>query len=164
MGEGGIALVAWLLAPAPDLADRLAGIVAEAPGDETLELMWGSPGLLLVADAIGAADERRALAGHLLERLGAETPGVWMQDLYGSKVAYLGPAHGFAGVVAALAEPLPVATATLSATAVREGELANWPPTLGAPLVDQRGDHLPEFGELWDEMTSVRRSVRGATW
>jgi ring-1,2-phenylacetyl-CoA epoxidase subunit PaaC len=32
------------------------------------------------------------------------------------------------------------------------------------PLVDQRGEHTPEFAELWDEMTSVRRSVAGATW
>jgi ring-1,2-phenylacetyl-CoA epoxidase subunit PaaC len=32
------------------------------------------------------------------------------------------------------------------------------------PLVDQRGEHLPEFGQLWEEMTEVRRSVAGATW
>ena len=32
------------------------------------------------------------------------------------------------------------------------------------PLVDDRGEHTPEFAELWDEMTMVRRSVPGATW
>jgi ring-1,2-phenylacetyl-CoA epoxidase subunit PaaC len=32
------------------------------------------------------------------------------------------------------------------------------------PLVDQRGEHRPEFAELWEEMTMVRRSVLGATW
>jgi ring-1,2-phenylacetyl-CoA epoxidase subunit PaaC len=32
------------------------------------------------------------------------------------------------------------------------------------PLVDQRGQHLPEFNQLWEEMTEVRRSVAGATW
>jgi ring-1,2-phenylacetyl-CoA epoxidase subunit PaaC len=32
------------------------------------------------------------------------------------------------------------------------------------PLVDDRGEHAPEFAELWDEMTMVRRSVAGATW
>ena len=32
------------------------------------------------------------------------------------------------------------------------------------PLVDQRGDHAPQFAELWEEMTMVRRSVVGATW
>ena len=32
------------------------------------------------------------------------------------------------------------------------------------PLVDERGEHTPEFGELWEEMTVVRRSIAGATW
>jgi ring-1,2-phenylacetyl-CoA epoxidase subunit PaaC len=32
------------------------------------------------------------------------------------------------------------------------------------PLVDLRGEHAPEFAELWEEMTMVRRSVAGATW
>jgi len=32
------------------------------------------------------------------------------------------------------------------------------------PLVDERGEHLPEFDQLWSEMTEVRRSVAGATW
>jgi ring-1,2-phenylacetyl-CoA epoxidase subunit PaaC len=32
------------------------------------------------------------------------------------------------------------------------------------PLVDQRDGHRPEFEQLWEEMTEVRRSVPGATW
>ena len=32
------------------------------------------------------------------------------------------------------------------------------------PLLDERGKHTPEFAELWEEMTMVRRSVVGATW
>ena len=32
------------------------------------------------------------------------------------------------------------------------------------PLVDHRDGHLPEFEQLWNEMTEVRRSVPGATW
>jgi ring-1,2-phenylacetyl-CoA epoxidase subunit PaaC len=32
------------------------------------------------------------------------------------------------------------------------------------PMVDRRGEHLPEFADLWEEMTMVRRSVAGATW
>ena len=32
------------------------------------------------------------------------------------------------------------------------------------PLVDERGEHAPEFEQLWSEMTEVRRSVAGATW
>jgi 1,2-phenylacetyl-CoA epoxidase catalytic subunit len=29
---------------------------------------------------------------------------------------------------------------------------------------DWRDEHAPEFAELWEEMTMVRRSVAGATW
>ena len=60
MGEGGIALVAWLLAPTPTLADRLAELVVVEPANETLELLWGSPGLLLIADVMleRTGDER----------------------------------------------------------------------------------------------------------
>jgi ring-1,2-phenylacetyl-CoA epoxidase subunit PaaC len=32
------------------------------------------------------------------------------------------------------------------------------------PLADVRDEHLPEFRQLWEEMTMVRRSVAGATW
>jgi hypothetical protein len=28
----------------------------------------------------------------------------------------------------------------------------------------ERGEHTPELAELWDEMTSVRRSIPGAQW
>ena len=32
------------------------------------------------------------------------------------------------------------------------------------PLVEKREGHTPEFNDLWEEMTMVRRSVPGATW
>jgi 1,2-phenylacetyl-CoA epoxidase catalytic subunit len=32
------------------------------------------------------------------------------------------------------------------------------------PQLEARGEHTPEFEQLWEEMTSVRRSVAGATW
>src|SRR6266568_228428 len=32
------------------------------------------------------------------------------------------------------------------------------------PLIEVRDEHIPEFAELWEEMTMVRRSVTGATW
>jgi ring-1,2-phenylacetyl-CoA epoxidase subunit PaaC len=32
------------------------------------------------------------------------------------------------------------------------------------PLFTVRNEHVPEFAELWEEMTFVRRSVAGATW
>jgi lantibiotic modifying enzyme len=155
MGESGIALVAWLLAPSATLADRLAELVAVDADHDTLELMWGSPGLLLVADAMldGTGEERwaaawRAIAEHVLARWGDSEPRLWTQHLYGQVSVYFGPAHGFAGNVAALARRPELlaperlardATATLAATAVREGDHANWPPGVGHPLEDPRG-------------------------
>jgi ring-1,2-phenylacetyl-CoA epoxidase subunit PaaC len=32
------------------------------------------------------------------------------------------------------------------------------------PQLEVRGEHTDEFEQLWEEMTSVRRSVAGATW
>jgi lantibiotic modifying enzyme len=152
IGEGGIALVAWLLAPTDALADRLATLAVPEPAGDTLELMWGSPGLLLIADALLErtgeerwADAWRAIAGRLLRARGARVPGFWTQDLYGATRELLGPAHGLAGVVAALArrpellpprELAPAATAALAETAVRADGRANWPPERGGPLED----------------------------
>src|SRR6478736_5097748 len=45
---------AWLVAPTPPLEARLHELVA-VPETDTLELMWGSPGLLLIAEQIGDA-------------------------------------------------------------------------------------------------------------
>ena len=47
--------------------------------------------------------------------------------------------------------------------------LANEPRYLEAleelrPLVAERGEPTPDFEQLWEEMTMVRRSVPGATW
>lgn len=66
---------------------------------------------------------------------------LWLQDLYGKRVHYLGPAHGFAGNVQSLLlggewlspaqhEALYTRTIhTIKRQAVREQGLVNWPPT-----------------------------------
>ncbi len=138
-GESGIALVAWRLAPSDALADRLAELVA-VPDDDTLELMWGSPGLLLIADAmLEATGEPRwasawdALADHVMRR--RDERGLWTQELYGKSAKYLGPVHGMAGVVEALARRRSIDTLdALESTAVREAAHANWPPVADVPL------------------------------
>lgn len=157
MGEGGIALVAWLLSPTRALADRLAELIAVEPDGDSLELMWGSPGLLLIADVmLERTGEQRwasawtAIADRLMLQWGAHAPDFWTQRLHGSTEdeQILGPAHGLAGVVAALArrpDLLPPdqlvrrTTAALSATAIREGERANWPPSLQESLEKPNG-------------------------
>jgi hypothetical protein len=149
MGEGGIALVAWLLRPARALADRLAEIVAVEPEEDTLELMWGSPGLLLIADAMleRTGEERwaaawSAIADRLMRQWGAEAPDVWTQRLHGSVQQILGPAHGLAGIVAALARRRELgsrAVAAVAASAIREGGQVNWPPSLQESLAKDDG-------------------------
>ena len=147
LGESGIALVAWRLAPSAALADRLAELV-RVPDVDTLELMWGSPGLLLIADAmLEATGEPRwasawhALADHVMER--RDERGLWTQELYGKSAQFLGPAHGMAGVVAALARRRSIDTVdALERTAVREGAHANWPPLADVPL-ERKGEIAP---------------------
>jgi lantibiotic modifying enzyme len=146
LGEGGIALVAWLLARTPALPDRLARLVVVDPASDSLELLLGSPGLLRIADVLlEHSGEHRwatassALAEHLMAQRGEREPGLWTQQLYGETEELLGAGHGFAGVVAALARhrPVPGVARVLAATAVREGAHANWPPRAGGPLADR---------------------------
>ena len=148
MGEAGILLLAHRLAPARADADRLLERVRANATHPSRELMWGSPGTLLAARAMHArtgeprwAEAWRVSAQRLWDAW--EDP-VWVQDLYGRRVRYLGPAHGFAGVVLALAagdlldgprrrELDARAAAVVLGSARRDGELAQWPPLLAPP-------------------------------
>jgi len=51
-GESGLLLVAWRLSPSAELADALFERVRENADNEAEELMWGSPGTMLAADAM----------------------------------------------------------------------------------------------------------------
>ena len=50
-GETGILLALYRLAPSPQIADRIAELVAANVDDPHLEFMWGSPGTMLAARA-----------------------------------------------------------------------------------------------------------------
>jgi len=74
---------------------------------------------------------------------------VWEQDLYGRRVHILGPAHGFAGIVHALAHGglldadrsralAPRAASALGKHALRVEGLAQWRPSLEASSVPRR--------------------------
>ena len=155
LGEAGIALVAWLLAPGPALDGRLAELAVPAPEGDTLELLWGSPGLLAIADAVlERTGEPRwaaawtAIAEDLTGRWGERVPHFWTQRLYGSVQELIGAGHGLAGVVATLARRpellphdrlLPGALAALESTAIRQDGRANWPPALQEGLVHPPG-------------------------
>ena len=106
-GEAGLLLVNWRLTPRGDLADRLLQRVRENRDNEFEELLWGSPGTLLVARAMHewTGEERwleawRESAEALMAR--RDPDGLWTQQLYGKPERLLGPAHGLVGIVHAL--------------------------------------------------------------
>jgi hypothetical protein len=137
-GECGIALVAFRLTGDSGLADRVHELVLENLGSKANEVMWGTPGTMLVAEAMLAwtGDQRWDEAWEAgAERMLAarDDDGLWTQDLYGRTFRFLGPAHGYAGIVRALANrrraPAP---ADLTPYLLREDVLANWTPVTEA--------------------------------
>jgi lantibiotic modifying enzyme len=141
-GETGNLLVAWRLAPDDELAEGLLAHVRENVDNDADEVMWGSPGTLLAAQAMleWTADERwreawNESADALLSRRDEE--GYWTQHLYGQELRGLTPPHGLVGNVQAL---LPLldddradtlkreSGALLADAAVQADGLANWPP------------------------------------
>jgi lantibiotic modifying enzyme len=135
MGECGIALVAYHLSGDAALADRVHELVLANLDSGTNEVMWGTPGTMLVAEAMIAwtSEPRWDEAWHAsAERVLAarDEDGLWTQHIYGHVIRFLGPAHGYAGNVRALANrgaapPL----ADLTPYLLRDGRLANWIPT-----------------------------------
>jgi hypothetical protein len=85
------------------------GLVAANAQEERRKLMWGNPGTMLAARAMhGLTGEERWLevwresAAWLRREWDPETE-LWTQHLYGTVEQFIGPAHGFAGCVLALA-------------------------------------------------------------
>jgi len=149
LGRSGILLVSWLLHPAPETADLLTLEIAANVGNETNELLWGSPGTMFAAAAIleRGGDERFAelwsrSAAQLLEV--RDPDGCWTQDMYGQTTRYFGAGHGFAGNATALlrrpelledAEALAAGVARVVLDqAIGTHETVNWPPHAGGLL------------------------------
>jgi lantibiotic modifying enzyme len=152
MGDTGIRLVLQRLSPSPENADRLAGLIAANAHDERRELMWGSPGTMLAAAELHAlTGEARWLelwresAAWLRDQWDPETD-LWTQRLYGRDDQIVGPAHGFAGCVLALApyaddEVHRRAAAATRRYAVEQDGLANWLPSASMEtLQNSRGE------------------------
>ena len=133
VGESGLQLLARTVGGAFD-AERLRARIRENMRNETWELMWGSPGTILAARVAGFEGEWRESCDLLVEQWDRES-GLWTQNLYGSVVRFVGPAHGFVGNVHALRGALPDdelrarVEPTLRRLAVVEDGAANWPPT-----------------------------------
>jgi hypothetical protein len=154
-GEAGLLFVACRLDPRPEWSDRLLTRVRENVANEFEELLWGSPGTMLIAHAMHerTGEERwaaawRESADALMSR--RESDGLWRQQLYGKPGRHLGPAHGLVGIVQALlqresewSESLPGETAALLADeAVVEDGLVTWPASAGGPIDPPSGIRL----------------------
>jgi hypothetical protein len=136
MGECGIALVAYRLTGDAGVADRVHELLLANLGSETNEVMWGTPGTMLVAEAMLAwtGEQRwdeawRSSAERVLAA--RDDDGLWTQRIYGRDFRFLGPAHGYAGNIRALGNRGDAPQlGDLSPYLVRENGLANWMPTV----------------------------------
>jgi lantibiotic modifying enzyme len=136
LGEAGILLVTWRLAPSDELAARLLERVRANVHNDAHEVMWGVPGTLLVARAMQdwTGDERwqqawRESAEAFLAR--RDDDGMWTNHLYGQVYKSLTPPHGLTGNVQALGDRSlkEEARQILADSAHREDGLVNWPPS-----------------------------------
>ena len=136
-GETGIRLVLQRLAPSQANLERLSELIAANERDERCELMWGSPGTILVGRELGL--DVSASVEWLHGR--RDSDGLWTQQLSGHSRRFLGPAHGFAGCVLALGDVTDVSE-TLQRFAVEEDGLVNWPGLAGMELGANRDGQI----------------------
>ena len=136
-GETGIRLVLQRLAPSQANVERLSELIAANERDERCELMWGSPGTILVGRELGL--DVSASVEWLHGR--RDSDGLWTQQLSGHSRRFLGPAHGFAGCVLALGDVTDVSE-TLQRFAFEEDGLVNWPGLAGMELGANRDGQI----------------------
>ena len=125
------------LAPSQANVERLPELIAANERDERCELMWGSPGTILVGRELGL--DVSASVEWLHGR--RDSDGLWTQQLSGHSRRFLGPAHGFAGCVLALGDVTDVSE-TLQRFAVEEDGLVNWPGLAGMELGANRDGQI----------------------
>jgi lanthionine synthetase-like protein len=135
-GELGVTLVAFRLTRDAGLAERVHELVLASLDSDANEVMYGTPGAMLVAEAMLAWtgeprwDEAWRAAAERVETA-RDADGLWTSHIGGHAVRYLGPAHGYAGNVRAFANRGPVQLADLEPYVLRDGGLVNWPPGEG---------------------------------
>lgn len=171
LGETGILLLEWKLAPSAGLARRLQAAIEAKIGDPR-GLAWGAAGAMLVALFMDErTSESRWKELYLLnfealwnqwEYVNELRCRLWTHDLYGATEKRLGALHGFAANAFTLIrgrhllpqerkdEILRRIHETIHATALTEGGYANWPNNVGSttrpkplPLVVQHCNGAP---------------------
>jgi len=122
--------------------------IASSEDDEVREMMWGTPGVLILTRLISDAKLAEDVVTHdavniakLFDRWNHEHEGLylWKEELYGSHPLIVGAVHGFFGQVLPLLQRIDSLSDTLSSTvlqrtrdvlcqtAIRAPGLANWP-------------------------------------
>ena len=149
LGEVGVLLVLWRLTRSADAADRLEASIEQNIPNPTNEALWGAPGTMLGAWHMWKWTGERRWHDLFLDNVeqvwrtwlpSDEAPcHLWTQELYGDVIQYLGAGHGFAGNAYPLLRGAALLSAerrellydrcveTLRATALLEGDGANWP-------------------------------------
>jgi len=153
MGDVGIVLLHWKLAPSAELAQQLYEGIAANCTHPAREFMWGAPGTMLAAlFMLEWTGEQRWKSLFLQNcaqlwqewKYADESQSyLWTQSLYGHSSKLIGAVHGFAGNVFPvirgrhLLDP-PQRDAwfmrigeTLEKTALREGDYVNWSQSVG---------------------------------
>ena len=153
MGDVGIVLVQWRLAPSAILVEQIFQAVEANIINPARELMWGAPETMLAAlfmfESSGEKRWREVYARSVTQLLSEwkKDEGLncylWTQDLYGRSSVYLGAVHGFAANVFAIIQgrkyldpqtlSLVVSRAreTLKRCAQSDAVYANWPAGAG---------------------------------
>ncbi len=149
LGDAGILLLAWKLAPSESLADELHRVISRNRSHPSLGFGWGAPGSMLAALFLWEATREprwSALYLELFEELWRSWEWdeslrcrLWLQDLYGVRSKRVSGLHGLPATLSVMlrgralldsdrrAELVRRAREALHATAVREGAHANWP-------------------------------------
>jgi hypothetical protein len=148
MGDTGILLLSHALDASDDSADRLEQSIRANLDNPTRELMWGSPGTMLVALFLHerTGDARwaelfRITARKLWSQLLWSKEFAchyWTQDMYGRQSTYLDGVHGFVATASPLIRGRHLLAAqewaaweqcianTIRRSVTTEGALANW--------------------------------------
>jgi hypothetical protein len=145
-GELGIALVSGD-------RERFGKAAPESIGDPWNDLSFGAAGALVAAHLLGEDDIARAAIGRLWSGWSFDSKAracLWTQRWDGRSEQFLGFGHGLVGNAYALlrairlqglehqTELLQRVVEALERTAIREGKLVNWLPTLGSDGSDVR--------------------------
>ena len=149
MGELGVVLVSWKLAPSAAKEQRLFELVQENSGNASHELFNGAPGAMLAAlDVYEATRTQRwrelwqRCAEVVWDQFGVDPElgcRIWIQYRHGRLLRSVGAGHGFASNVRSLlrgtrlldaarvAELECAASDTTRRLAVQKNGLVNWP-------------------------------------